>query len=143
MKSIERQIVETVMVIILIAGFIALCATSVVAQKVQIKAMSLSDLIGSDDEIECFAQFFDTKREIISLYIADYRHVYEDELRNAGYNVKDITNHINFVIPFDKNGHIVKWEDFTDPERHEWDLPRAKIIGRHHEKVVFHYEIEE
>ena len=149
MKSIERQIVEIAMVVILVIGFIALCATSVTAQtqeKVKIRATSLSELIGSQDEVECFAFYFDTKPEIIEDNILDYRMVYVSELQKAGYKPKlAITgDFINFPTPFDRWGHIIKWSDFADANKHEWDLkPTAKVIGRHAEKVVFDHDIEE
>ena len=70
-------------------------------------ATSLSDLIKSDNEIECFANYYDTKPEIIKKNLDSFRLKYLTEIRNAGYNPKDFRCYIHIYVNFDKNGNII------------------------------------
>lgn len=73
----------------------------------------LAELISSDDEVECFAYYFDIKPEIIKANLNHYRVLYSSELRDAGWNPTNPYNLINFRVPFDKDGYIVSWETFV------------------------------
>ena len=94
----------------------------------------LAELCSSNDEIECFAFWFDIKPEIIKANLNHYRVLYASELRDAGWNPTNPYTLINFRIPLDQYGIIVTWEEF-------------KII--HHidkddeEHRVYHYPIED
>lgn len=94
----------------------------------------LAELISSNDEIECFAHWFDIKPEIIKANLNHYRVLYTSELRDAGWNPQSPFNLINFRVPMDQYGIIVTWEEF-------------KIL--HHidkddeEHRVYHYPIED
>jgi hypothetical protein len=147
MKKIETLILM-VLSIILIAGMF----TALSAQKAQIRAMSLSDLIGSDDEIECFAQFFDVKPEILKPFINDkgqnvagllqeYKQYFENEVKEAGYSPY-FQNHIYYIVPFDKDGNIINCNQFQNQKMNS-PKTKVKIIGKHIEKTVFHYDVEE
>lgn len=73
----------------------------------------LAELISSDDEVECFAFYFDIKPEIISFNLNAYRVKYFTELKDAGWNPQSPYNLINFRIPFDQNGNLINWETFV------------------------------
>lgn len=94
----------------------------------------LAELISSNDEVECFAYWFDIKPEIIKENLNYYRVLYASELRDAGWNPTNPYTLINFRIPLDQYGIIVTWEEF-------------KIL--HHidkddeEHRVYHYPIED
>ena len=94
----------------------------------------LAELCSSNNEIECFAYWFDIKPEIIKENLNHYRVLYASELRDAGWNPTNPYTLINFRIPLDQYGIIVTWEEF-------------KII--HHidkddeEHRVYHYPIED
>ena len=94
----------------------------------------LAELISSNDEIECFAYWFDIKPDTIKANLNHYRVLYASELRDAGWNPQSPFNLINFRVPMDQYGIIVTWEEF-------------KII--HHinkddnEHRVYHYPIED
>ena len=124
--------------------FIILIAlTSCKAQKPQsiddldslvITNTSLAELCSSNNEIECFAHWFDIKPDTIKANLNHYRVLYASELRDAGWNPQSPFNLIYFRVPMDQYGIIVTWEEF-------------KII--HHidkddeEHRVYHYPIED
>jgi hypothetical protein len=70
-------------------------------------ATSLSDLIKSDNEVECFSNYYDTKPEIVKENLDSFRLKYLTEIRNAGYNPKDFKHYIHIQVNFDKNGNII------------------------------------
>jgi hypothetical protein len=94
----------------------------------------LAELISSNNEIECFAHWFDIKPDTIKANLNHYRVLYSSELRDAGWNPQSPYNLIYFRVPMDQYGIIVTWEEF-------------KII--HHidkddeEHRVYHYPIED
>jgi hypothetical protein len=94
----------------------------------------LAELISSNNEIECFAYWFDIKPDTIKANLNHYRVLYASELRDAGWNPQSPYNLIYFRVPMDQYGIIVTWEEF-------------KII--HHidkddeEHRVYHYPIED
>lgn len=94
----------------------------------------LAELISSDDEVECFAYYFDIKPEIISSNLNAYRVKYSSELRDKGWNPQSPFNLINFRVPFDQNGNLIDWETFKRLHHIDNDT---------REKTLFHYEIEE
>jgi hypothetical protein len=94
----------------------------------------LAELCSSNDEIECFAFYFDIKPEIIKENLNAYRVVYASELRDKGWNPTNPYTLINFRVPFDKDGYIISWEEFK--KIHSIDNDTL-------EKTLFHYEIED
>lgn len=94
----------------------------------------LAELYSSNNEIECFAHWFDIKPDTIKANLNHYRVLYASELRDAGWNPTNPYTLIHFRIPLDQYGIIVTWEEF-------------KII--HHidkddeEHRVYHYPIED
>lgn len=94
----------------------------------------LAELCSSDDEIECFAYYFDIKPEIISSNLNVYRVKYSSELRDKGWNPTNPYTLINFRVPFDKDGYIIDWETFKKLHHIDNDT---------REKTLFHYEIED
>jgi hypothetical protein len=94
----------------------------------------LAELISSNDEIECFAYWFDIKPEIIKANLNYYRVLYSSELRDAGWNPTDPYNLINFRVPIDQYGIIVSWEDFKTIHHIDKD---------DNEHRVYHYPIED
>jgi hypothetical protein len=99
-------------------------------------ASSLSDLIRSNDEIECFAFYFDVRPEVIETNLEKYRLDYLTEVRNAGYNPKDFKDYIHILVPFDTYGRIIK------KAPRSVDLMMV-IIGNHDGKVVFDHKISD
>jgi hypothetical protein len=95
---------------------------------------SLAELCSSNDEVECFSHYFDTKPEIIKENLNAYRVKYSSELRDKGWNPTSPFDLINFRVPFDKNGYIISWETFK--RLHSIDNDNS-------EKTLFHYEIED
>ena len=100
---------------------LAIALTSCKAQKPQsiddldslvITNTSLAELCSSNDEVECFAHWFDIKPEIIKENLNHYRVLYASELRDAGWNPQSPYNLINFRVPMDQYGIIVTWEEF-------------------------------
>jgi len=135
MKSIERQILEVVMVMILVIGFIALCATSIVAQN----RTTLFEIVKLNDEVECFAFYFEKKTNTIKRNIEEYRLKYSNELKDKGYNPINLETLIHYKVYFDKNkviNNVIEKKPVRIKEYHA-------VIGNHPEKVVFHYDIEE
>jgi hypothetical protein len=111
---------------------------------VVIRAVSLSDLIGSDDEAECFSYYYKHDIALVKINIQQYRSVYETEICDAGYNYKSDYTHVKFPVPFSEDGKIVTWSQFTNIHKHSWNLkPGYKIIGKHAEKTTFFYDLEE
>lgn len=94
----------------------------------------LAELCSSNNEVECFAHWFDIKPDTIKANLNAYRVLYASELRDAGWNPQSPFNLIHFRVPMDQYGIIVTWEEF-------------KII--HHidkddeEHRVYHYPIED
>lgn len=74
----------------------------------------LAELISSDDEIECFAYYFDITPNIIKANVNHYRVLYSTELLDAGWNPTNLNNLINYRVPFDNYGNIVSWDKFKD-----------------------------
>lgn len=166
------MIIGTVLSTILLCGIFTACnaqnntsvalkpvtsnTVTTVQEKAVITAVTLSELVGSTDEIECFAFYFDIKPEVLTGYtdergvyipglLEDHRILFIDDLQNAGYKptfTTDDNNYIYFNVPFDNNGNIIPWSDFIDPDKHEWELKEPRIIGRHPEKTVFDYDID-
>ena len=99
-------------------------------------ASSLSDLIRSDDEVECFAFYFDVRPEVIESNLEKYRLDYLTEVKNAGYNPKDFKDYIHIHVPFDTYGRMIK----KAPK--SVDLMMV-IIGNHDGKVVFDHKISD
>jgi hypothetical protein len=91
----------------------------------------LAELCSSNDEIECFAYYFDIKPEIIKENLNAYKVVYASELRDKGWNPQSPFDLINFRVPFDKDGYIIDWETFKKFHN---------IDNDSHEKTLFHYE---
>ncbi len=89
------------------------------------QAKSLSELMNSNDEIECFAFYFDIKPTIIKKNLDKYRLKYAKELKTKGYNPTNLETLINYKANFTDKGEIIK----------------NNIIGKHVGKTVFHYEI--
>ena len=94
----------------------------------------LAELCSSNNEVECFAHWFDIKPDTIKANLNHYRVLYASELRDAGWNPQSPYNLIYFRVPMDQYGIIITWEEF-------------KII--HHidkddeEHRVYHYPIED
>jgi hypothetical protein len=91
----------------------------------------LAELISSNDEIECFAFYFDTKPEVVKANLNHFRVQYSSELRDKGWNPTNPYTLIDFRVPFDKDGNIVTWEEFKTLHH---------IDNDSHEKTLFHYE---
>jgi hypothetical protein len=72
----------------------------------------LAELISSNNEIECFAYWFDIKPDTIKANLNHYRVLYASELRDAGWNPQSPYNLIYFRVPMDQYGIIVTWEEF-------------------------------
>jgi|688.fasta_scaffold02411_4 hypothetical protein len=94
----------------------------------------LAELCSSNDEIECFAFYFDTKPHIIKANLNHYRVLYSSELRDAGWNPQSPFDLINFRVPIDQYGIIVTWEEWKKIHHIDNDTE---------EKTLFHYPIEE
>jgi hypothetical protein len=110
------------------------CKSQNVTETVKVSKTCLAELCSSDDEVECFAYYFDIKPEIIKENLNAYRVVYASELRDAGWNPQSPYNLINFRVPFDKDGYIISWEEFKKIHSIDNDTE---------EKTLFHYEIED
>jgi hypothetical protein len=95
---------------------------------------SLAELCSSNNEIECFAHWFDIKPDTIKANLNHYRVLYSSELRDAGWNPQSPFDLINFRVPIDQYGIIVTWE--------EWKKIHS-IDNDTEEKTLFHYPIEE
>ena len=95
---------------------------------------SLAELCSSNDEIECFAHWFDIKPDTIKANLNHYRVLYSSELRDAGWNPQSPFDLINFRVPIDQYGIIVTWDEFK--KIHSIDNDTV-------EKTLFHYEIED
>jgi hypothetical protein len=95
---------------------------------------SLAELCSSNDEIECFAHWFDIKPDTIKANLNHYRVLYSSELRDAGWNPQSPFDLINFRVPIDQFGIIVTWE--------EWKKIHS-IDNDTLEKRTYHYEIED
>lgn len=72
----------------------------------------LAELISSNDEVECFAFYYDIKPDTIKANLNAYRVLYASELRDAGWNPTDPYNLINFRVPFNRYGNLITWEQF-------------------------------
>jgi len=94
----------------------------------------LAELISSNDEVECFSYYFDTKPEVVKANLNHFRIQYASELRDAGWNPQSPFDLINFRVPFDQNGNLITWEQFKKLHYIDNDTK---------EKTLFHYEIEE
>jgi hypothetical protein len=94
----------------------------------------LAELCSSNDEVECFAFYFDIKPKTIKENLNAYRVVYASELRDKGWNPQSPFDLINFRVPFDKDGYIIDWETFKKFHNIDNDT---------REKTLFHYEIED
>jgi hypothetical protein len=94
----------------------------------------LAELCSSNDEVECFAFYFDIKPDSIKTNLNAYRVQYSLELRNKGWNPTSPFDLINFKVPFDQNGYIIDWETFKKFH---------SIDNNNEEKTLFHYEIED
>jgi hypothetical protein len=95
---------------------------------------SLAELCSSNDEIECFAHWFDIKPDTIKANLNHYRVLYSSELRDAGWNPQSPFDLINFRVPIDQFGIIVTWEEWK--KIHNIDNDTL-------EKRTYHYEIED
>jgi len=95
---------------------------------------SLAELCSSNDEIECFAHWFDIKPDTIKANLNHYRVLYSSELRDAGWNPQSPFDLINFRVPIDQFGIIVTWEEWK--KIHHIDNDTL-------EKRTYHYEIED
>lgn len=102
-----------------------------VTDSLTISKTCLAELISSNDEVECFSYYFDTKPEVIKANLNHFRIQYSIELRDAGWNPQSPFNLINFRVPFDKNGNIITWEEFKTLHH---------IDNNTYEKTLFHYE---
>ncbi len=110
--------------------FLAICSTSVVAQT--IRATSLSELIGSDNEIECFAFKFDTKPKLVKESLDSFRHVYKKMILTNEWQVSVSKDSLIYArVPLDTNGNIVSYKVF---KKH------MKVDNSTKEKTLFHYE---
>jgi hypothetical protein len=89
------------------------------------QAKSLSQLMKSKNEIECFAFYFDIRPTIIKKNLDKYRVKYAKELKAKGYNPTNLETLIQYKVNFTNKGEIIK----------------NNIIGKHVGKTVFHYEI--
>jgi hypothetical protein len=120
--------------------FILLIAlTSCKAQQPQeegtlITKTCLAELISSNDEIECFAFYFDIEPDSIKTNLNAYRVQYSLELRNKGWNPTNPYTLIDFRVPFDQDGYIIDWETFKRLH---------SIDNDNEEKTLFHYDIED
>jgi len=128
---------KTIAATILIVGYIILLcifADSISAQQ-PIEAFSLSELTKSNDEIKCYAYYYDTKPEIVQLNLELYQAKYKRELQKKGYKItKDDFNLIHILVPFTKNRHIMSWKQFIR-------FTNKHIIGDNPEKTTFHYDV--
>jgi hypothetical protein len=94
----------------------------------------LAELCSSNDEIECFAHWFDIKPDTIKANLNHYRVLYSSELRDAGWNPQSPFDLINFRVPIDQYGIIISWEEFKKIHH---------IDNDNEEKTLFHYEVED
>lgn len=94
----------------------------------------LAELCSSNNEVECFAHWFDIKPDTIKANLNHYRVLYASELRDAGWNPQSPYNLINFRVPIDQYGIIITWEEFKKIHSIDNDTE---------EKRTYHYEIEE
>jgi hypothetical protein len=93
----------------------------------------LGELLSSNDEIECFSHYFDTKPEVIKANLNHFRVQYCSELRDKGWNPKSPFDLINFKVPFDKNGFII--------DKAQWEKLNY-IDNDNFEKTLFDYPLE-
>lgn len=94
----------------------------------------LAELISSNDEVECFAFYFDIKPDTIKANLNAYRVLYSSELRDAGWNPTNPYDLINFRVPFNRYGNLITWEQFK--KLHHIDKDDE-------EHRVYHYPIED
>lgn len=90
----------------------------------------LAELISSNDEVECFAFYFDIKPDSIKANLNAYRVLYSTELRDAGWNPQSPYDLINFRVPFNRYGNLITWEQFKAMHH---------IIKDDEEHRVYHY----
>lgn len=132
-----KNIINKFMISILVVGYIILLcifADSIKAQQ-PIAAFSLSELIQSNDEIECYAFYYDVQPIIVQLNREIYQQKYKRELQRKGYKItKDDFNLIHILVPFTKNGHIMSWKQFIR-------FTNKTVIGDSPEKTTFHYDV--
>jgi hypothetical protein len=103
----------------------------ITTQTFTISKTCLAELISSNDEVECFAYWFDTKPHIIKANLNAYRILYASELRNAGWNPQSPFDLINFKVPFDNYGNIITKKQFKKLNH---------VDNSTEEKTLFHYE---
>ena len=126
---------KTLFFILLIA--LTSCKAQKPVQEEQVTLITktcLAELISSNDEVECFAYYYDIKPDSIKANLNHYRVLYASELRDAGWNPTNLYDLINFRVPFNRYGKLITWEEF-------------KIL--HHidkddeEHRVYHYPIKD
>ena len=126
---------KTLFFILLIA--LTSCKAQKPVQEEQVTLITktcLAELISSNDEVECFAYYYDIKPDSIKANLNAYRVLYASELRDAGWNPTNPYDLINFRVPFNRYGKLITWEEF-------------KIL--HHidkddeEHRVYHYPIKD
>ena len=126
---------KTLFFILLIA--LTSCKAQKPVQEEQVTLITktcLAELISSNDEVECFAYYYDIKPDSIKANLNHYRVLYASELRDAGWNPTNPYDLINFRVPFNRYGKLITWEEF-------------KIL--HHidkddeEHRVYHYPIKD
>jgi hypothetical protein len=117
-----------ILVLTLITTFTS-CSKSQSAE-ITISKTCLAELISSDDEIECFAYYFDITPNIIKANVNHYRVLYSTELKDAGWNPTNLNNLINFRVPFDNLGNIISYSTFKK---------YMKVDHSTHEKTLFDY----
>lgn len=125
------------MITILVVGYIILLCIFADSLKAQqpITAFSLSELIESNDEIECYAHYYDVQPEIVQLNRELYQAKYKKELIKKGYKItKDDFQLIHILVPFTKNGKMMSWKQFIR-------FTNKTVIGDSPEKTTFHYDV--
>ncbi len=122
---------ETI-IFVLFFTMLCICVTGK-TQTTDVSVKSLKQLISTNNEIECFAMFFDIRPSIIKKDIDKFRLKFAMELKKAGWNPTNLEKLIDFKIPFDKNGNIVTKEQWKKINHVDNDTE---------EKTLFHYDID-
>jgi hypothetical protein len=125
------------MISILVVGYIILLCIFADSLKAQqpIAAFSLSELIESNDEVECYAHYYDVLPIIVEINREVYQTKYKKELIKKGYKItKDDFNLIHILVPFTKNRHIMSWRKFIR-------FTNKSVVGDSPEKTTFHYDV--
>lgn len=107
MKNETKIIIAFTIYIFIMGGILSCNAQTTISH------LGLSELIDSDDEVECFAHYYDTKPEIIKANLSKYRKKYKKEIEKHHWAIiKPDDQLFQEKIPFTANGKMLSYKQF-------------------------------